>query len=102
MPLCSEGNPKGCPAYASIPEIKELNFSIYPNTANNYALLTLSTAQGEFTITVVDITGREVMSITTSNSSYQLPVSQLMDGLYFVTVNDSLGAIGVGKLVVGR
>ncbi len=100
LPLCDSTNNSGCPYYTSIPDIKNLAFSISPNPTSNEALLTLDESVTEFSITVFDITGRKVITEKNHIGACTLSVNQLPAGLYFVQLSDNRGGVGVKKLIV--
>jgi Leucine-rich repeat (LRR) protein len=102
LPLCDSINPDGCPFYTSVPDIRELTFSVYPNPAFNFVLVTLEDKQEAVALQIVDISGKEVIAVSCSNDSFELPVHQLQDGLYFVKAIDKSGLTGVRKLVIQR
>jgi hypothetical protein len=75
------------------------NLSVYPNPANNQ--LTISSELELSSISIVDITGRVVNSISSINSNYTvLNVNNLTEGIYIVKVTDVEGNSSSQKIRV--
>ena len=102
LPLCGANNTNGCPVFTSVVEIKTLNFSLYPNPANNHVLLTFKDLVGDVFVQLIDITGREMVNIRVDQPTYDLSVEGLPDGIYFVRIIDGNGDTGMKKLVIER
>ena len=102
VPLCTANNPNGCPFYTSIPQIKELKFSLYPNPASDRVMLGLNEVVGEMTLRLMDITGREIQKAAISQMNYELSLEKLQAGIYFIQLSDGTGGIGVKKLIVQK
>ena len=73
---------KGTPL--SVGEIDGFNFVAYPNPIEN----TLNVRAGDVvdSVTIFDLTGREVLRATPNAAAFSLDVSSLNKGLYLVTV----------------
>jgi hypothetical protein len=73
---------KGTPL--SVGEIDGFNFVAYPNPVEN----TLNVRAGDVvdSVTIFDLTGREVLRATPNAAAFSLDVSNLNKGLYLVTV----------------
>ncbi len=73
---------KGTPL--SIGDIDEFNFVAYPNPVKN----TLNVSAGVVvdSVTIFDLTGREVMRATPNAAAFSLDVNNLNKGMYLVTV----------------
>ena len=80
-------------AISNINQSSEL--SLFPNPANDYVQLNLDTSN--HLISIIDLTGKTVFSIQSNgNSQLQIPVSQLAEGMYIVSVE----GVDYSKLVV--
>jgi hypothetical protein len=68
----------------SIDELaQEINFSVYPNPANNYFYLSLK--NDIKTIQIIDITGKPILSETNLKAgTHKMDLSNLSSGIYFV------------------
>ena len=99
LPLCSVSNPNGCLTYNAIPKITEVDFSVYPNPGNHEVIISLSDPSGEYTLQVIDVTGRVVLGERPFKPGFELFLDQLQSGLYFVILKDDLGRIGERKLI---
>ena len=69
------------------------NLSLYPNPANQYAILNYeSNLVTELNVTVSDISGKEVQSksiqTTIGNNKLELNIETLESGVYFITITD--------------
>ncbi|MDB5282049.1 MAG: peptidase domain protein, partial [Bacteroidota bacterium] len=72
---------------------------IVPNPANDYCTIQLQRLEGFYTAQFVDITGRVILSTKITNSTTQIPISNLPAGLYFVKISDASQQVGVAKLI---
>jgi hypothetical protein len=61
--------------------------SMYPNPANEVINISFATQPAEVTIAVYEMTGRLLKSVTTNKNSTSLDVSDLKNGIYFVTLS---------------
>jgi polyhydroxybutyrate depolymerase len=59
----------------------EVNFSVYPNPANE--MLTIK-SKGQQTIAIIDATGKTQLKIELKNENEQIDISALTSGLYFI------------------
>lgn len=89
--------------FTSISEKKTtIDFSIYPNPANNYFNISLDKYINEpITITIFDSFGKLILDEITSETKYQLDVSQYNSGIYFVRVN-SKDVVTTKRLVISK
>jgi len=77
------------------------NWSIHPNPANALAYLTYSgLAKESANLSITDLMGRTVKRMTIKDAMISLPLQDLADGLYFVTITSKEGKIAIKKLVV--
>ena len=61
--------------------------SMYPNPANEVINISFAPQPVEVTIAVYEMTGRLLKSVTTNKNSTSLDVSDLKNGIYFVTLS---------------
>jgi hypothetical protein len=79
-----------------------IDFSLFPNPADN--VITVKT-EGHFTgstLTITDITGKELVSIVLPASTYKLETSAFNNGTYFVTLRDPDGHSIAKKLIIEK
>jgi chitodextrinase len=67
-----------------IDDVDSESISLYPNPASS--TVTLTGVEGEATVTVVDMNGRELYKLQTTNYQLTIDVSQLSQGAYFVRI----------------
>ena len=67
-----------------ITDVDNESISLYPNPASS--TVTLTGVEGEATVTVVDMNGRELYKLPTPNSQLKIDISQLSQGAYFVRI----------------
>ncbi|MBK9191362.1 MAG: T9SS type A sorting domain-containing protein [Crocinitomicaceae bacterium] len=83
-------------------ENAQLNFSLYPNPANEICLLKFSAALNDVSITMYDSRSSAVFEETNiSGSSFELNLSTIPAGVYMVQIKSSNG-ISVSKLVIQK
>ncbi len=70
---------------------------VYPNPVSNGTLFIETTANGEKTVTVFDVLGKQVLNTTTSDNA--INVSNLKGGVYVVKVTEE-GKTATRKLVI--
>jgi hypothetical protein len=68
---------------------------IYPNPANQFLNLTMPTNYQVATISIFDMQGRKINLNTapSSNGFYQIPLQDIANGLYLISINTSKGLI---------
>ena len=76
---------------------QEANFSIYPNPTNTGSVTIKTNTNGEATVAVFDILGKQVITQTLTNNT--LNVSNLKTGVYLVKISQN-GATTTKKLVI--
>ena len=82
-------------------ENKENLFSIYPNPANEYFILTSTIANGK--ISISDMNGRVVLDQVTVGTSIKINTSTFTNGVYFVEFSDlNAATIQRIKLVINK
>jgi hypothetical protein len=74
-----------------IPGQQVAKVTLYPNPSADQAHLELSGFGNVLTVTIADMTGKVVWQRDKlTNSTYLLPLDQLANGIYFVTVRDGV------------
>lgn len=82
--------------------ISESNFSIYPNPANNRAVIAINNSlENEFTVEVFDTQGRVVLKESFTTSKFEINTTKLAQGLYTLKVSDR-ASVAVKKLLITR
>ncbi|MBX3328313.1 MAG: T9SS type A sorting domain-containing protein [Nitrospira sp.] len=64
---------------------------VYPNPSNGAFTIELNNGGLQKTLELFDLTGRKVLSNTTSNDKINLDVSELQNGIYFLNVKSNTG-----------
>lgn len=89
------------------PENGVNNFNVFPNPAQDNTIVGFSLdQQEEVNLSIVDMTGREVMSVyngTLGAGQHQFPVNAvgtLSSGIYFIRLSTAEGNIATQKLIV--
>ena len=78
-----------CHTWMGQNEIREdVNFSISPNPATNSVVISVSGSKTDATAALFDLTGRQLMQVRLNNSTTQLSIEDLPDGLYFISLAD--------------
>lgn len=73
--------------------------SLYPNPANSRTTVRVEGMSGKAQLSVIDMSGRTVMTTTMTAGTAELNVAKLAKGTYFVRINNEKAAT-VRKLVV--
>lgn len=85
---------------AGFNEIKAVDFSIFPNPAKDKLTIEF-TAEGQYSVKILDLMGRTIVSNKSINSGTVLNLDKLTSGNYFVVISDENAAIkGTQKLVI--
>lgn len=87
------GNP------SSINEQELNNISIYPNPANS--IVSVSNVTIGSTVTIIDVMGKRVYATKAVNTTVDLLVENLSNGIYFIEIENN-GAVAQKKLVVSK
>ena len=69
-------------------ENPDITTGIYPNPAVDYIVIT---GKGGKTITISDLPGNELITLTTANDSQTIDLSKFEKGIYFVKVEQASG-----------
>jgi hypothetical protein len=96
------GSVQNCNATTSINENNQEAFiNIYPNPAND--ILTIDTRnEGNKTIFITNVLGKEVKRISENNAIISLNVTTFNPGTYFVHITNNEGAKTIRKVVINR
>ena len=74
---------------------------LYPNPANDRAVLTVGDVSAEAFIVVTDVNGKEVYRANVTDTRMEFNVSTWSEGVYFVTLRDNTQIV-TKKLVVTK
>jgi uncharacterized repeat protein (TIGR01451 family) len=74
---------------------------LYPNPAKNSVTLQGENISGG-KLSIYDITGREVMALSISSTTFRIPAGQLPSGLYLLRVLDNQNLTTTQKLVIEK
>ncbi len=81
-----------------VPTVAAAQFEVYPNPSNGVLVLQLL-QQGEATITIADVSGREVVRQQSTVPGNNIDIHQLAPGIYIITAQQG-GALYRKELVV--
>jgi hypothetical protein len=75
--------------------LQNTDIELYPNPANQFLNLTISSNYQVAAIAIFDMQGRKLnLNIApSSNGIYQIPVQDIANGLYLISINTSKGLI---------
>jgi hypothetical protein len=81
-------------------------FSIYPNPADDQVRVRFLDCDFHFTnntkISLIDVYGRSVREIISLDGDMSIDVSDVLNGIYFVTISEENKVISAKKLIVDR
>jgi len=81
-------------------EIKEVDFSIYPNPAKDKLTIEFS-AEGVYSVKIIDLMGRTIVANKSITSGIILSLDKLTSGNYFVVISDESSNLkGTQKLII--
>lgn len=72
----------------------------YPNPAGN--LVTVEHTRPGSAITILDISGREIIRTTTAGTTATVDVTPLTNGIYLIQTRENATVTGMGKLVIQK
>jgi hypothetical protein len=81
----------------SVNTVDASQFELYPNPASNFITINVKNDQEIASVAIVDVQGRNVFSSNTITS--RIPVDTLQQGMYFVTLETTSGAITTKKFI---
>ena len=86
-------------ANTGIDNVEVYTMTLYPNPASNTVTVSFEGIEGQTMVEIVDISGRTVVSESTSESQTTLNIGKLAQGAYFVRVTGEK-ATAVSRLIV--
>lgn len=86
----------------SVDEANATTFTVYPNPASE--TITAATSSNISTVSVLDLTGKEVIKYNTTSTghTYQFDISMLTPGMYIMVMKAENGASANTKFLVSR
>ena len=92
--------PQVCGAGANVSELNAaVEFQMYPNPAQSAVTIKLETLN-EFTLSIFDVSGRNVLSVDGENGETTLSLSKFNSGVYLVEVASEDGKISQRKQLI--
>lgn len=88
-----------CTALFSIDEVAEVRWEIYPNPFSSFTTVSLD-QNGSFDLSLVDITGKEVLRMNDVNGQVQINRGNMLPGVYLLNIIDEEGRVFSDKLMV--
>lgn len=79
--------------------ISDISFHVFPNPANEFVTVECTTGSKVDMITVSNILGEEILSVSYKSNQSVIPVSNLPDGIYFISIR-SEHLIATKKIVI--
>lgn len=79
-------------------DMPDKDLKVYPNPATDNVTIALE-ENGDYTLTLSDMQGREVRAVSFNDSSYQLNVADLPAGVYILKINGDNQQRFVQKLI---
>ena len=89
------------PSVSGISENGDEEFGLYPNPANDRAVLTLGSVSENAVVIITDVNGKEVYRANADDTRVEFSVATWSEGVYFVTLRDN-DQIVTKKLVVTK
>ena len=84
-------------AAASTPSLDLANLSVYPNPVSDR--LNIDYKENISNLTVYDLSGRSVKSLTTNNSNNSIDVSDLKSGIYMLRIETENKDVSTVKFI---
>jgi hypothetical protein len=77
---------------ASVPDVmdKDISLKLFPQPANNALTVEIGKDMSNYTISVLDIYGKEIRHINAHSKSNVIDVANLSSGIYFVRINSQI------------
>ncbi len=83
----------------AIKNIQETSFNVFPNPANNFLQIEFSLPSAEFAL--CDVLGKTIKTLSSKTGKANFDLSDLQNGVYFITMKDAHGKeLGSKKVVV--
>lgn len=81
FPVFTRGNP------LSVEELSEAQVFLYPNPASDVLAIQLTEMTGSATIQLMDVSGKEVLNLTTTTALTRIPLNELSQGVYLCRIS---------------
>lgn len=88
-----------CTSIISIDEVEAVRWEIYPNPFSNFTTVSLDES-GSFDISIIDLTGKEVLRMEDVNGQIQINRGNMIPGIYLINIVDEKGQLFSDKLMV--
>jgi len=82
----------------STPDFIDYEIVLFPNPTQDYFTVS-STTENEFSITIYEISGKEVLSQLKSKNKSSINIQNLKSGIYFVSIKDENENISIKRLI---
>jgi hypothetical protein len=97
----TDAQPVTCTSVTGVNDGVNAALVVYPNPAAAGTEVLVDFGQaGEYTLTVVDVTGKTLMTRTVTGSQSSVATSTFAPGMYMVNVKNSAGSVSSQKLIV--
>jgi len=84
--------------FLSTPDFRDNKIVLFPNPTQDYFTIS-SKDENEFSITIYNITGKQVLFQSKLQNTSSINIQNLKSGIYFVSVSDESGNTSVKKLI---
>lgn len=84
----------------SAESVNPAKFSVYPNPANDFVVVSAENILNNASISIFDITGKTIQTSVLVNGKTQLDISNLNAGIYFYAIRNDKDILETKKLVV--
>lgn len=88
-----------CTSLVNIMEVEAVRWEIYPNPFSSFTTVSLDES-GSFDLSLIDLTGKEVLKMTDVNGQVQINRGNMIPGIYLINIIDEKGQIYSDKLMV--
>jgi uncharacterized protein (TIGR02145 family) len=86
--------------YLGIKESKPTEFKVYPNPFNTYATVKFPSNLSNVSITLLNVLGQEMYSVSGSGSKYTLQRNDLKAGVYFIRVRQNGNNMATQRVLI--
>lgn len=77
-----------CASLLDVDEVDEISFKLYPNPAGEKLYVTFEEQHVQAELSVIDLSGKIVLTQSCENQKTEIDISILPKGLYFLRIND--------------